>query len=209
MEKHLLIFGGGSTALEIREVVDKYFKSDFDKVLNVIGNYEKDCPYSFIRDENLEATNKAQLHYIVSFSDFKLREQIIKNMKKINAIPIRIVHPKAEVAVSAQLGLNIYIAANAVISSFSKIGDNVIINYNSVIGHDAKIGDNTIINPMAKISGNSTIGQNVLIGAGAFVFQGVEIGDNTLIDAMSYIDRNIESNKICSSKSLKIFNRVI
>ena len=69
--------------------------------------------------------------------------------------------------------------------------------------------NHVIINPGARVSGNVTIGSRVLIGSNSFISQGKHIGNDTLIDALTYIDRDIEKNRVCTSKKIKILKRVV
>lgn len=204
MKKILLIIGGKSTGLEIREVVDSYYNDSFNCVYNVIGSEEVTCPYSCIKDEemnNLLNDDSIDLYYIVSMSNHKVRAKFEKFFSNKNIKPFNVIHPKAEISPSATLGKNIYVASGVIVSSFAKVGDNIMLNFGVLIGHDSTVKDNCILLPGCKIGGGATINDNCLIGSGSFVKQGVSIGKNTFIDAMCYIEKNVEENKMCKSKN--------
>lgn len=203
-KKVLIIIGGKSTGVEIREVVDCYYSNSFDEVYNVVGVNDDICRFSSITDEDLESLiddYNVDLYYIVSMSNHKLRKKFSSFLKSKNVKPFNIIHPKSEISSSAVLGKNIYVASGVVISSFAKVEDNVMLNFGVLIGHDSIVKENCILLPGCKIGGEAIINENVLIGSGSFIKQGISIGKNTFIDAMCYIERNIEENKMCKSKN--------
>jgi len=203
MKKILLIIGGKSTGLEIREVVDLYYKDSFEYVYNVIGNDDEPCSFSYIKDDEMDClfndvTN--DLYYIISMSNHKLRIKFEMFFLNKNVKPFNVIHPKAEISPSASLGKNIYVASGVIISSFAKVGDNIMLNFGVLIGHDSTVKNNCILLPGCKIGGGATINDNCLIGSGSFVKQGVNIGKNTFIDAMCYVEKDVQENKMCKSK---------
>jgi UDP-3-O-[3-hydroxymyristoyl] glucosamine N-acyltransferase len=201
--KILIIIGGKSTGLEIREVVDSYYSNFFDDVYNVISVQDDICPYPAITDNEMELLIEdfdLDLYYIISMTNYKLRMKFISLFKSKNMKPFNVIHPKAEISKSVLLGENIYVASGVIISSFAKVEDNVLLNFGVLIGHDSIIKENCILLPGSKIGGGVVLNENVLIGSGTFIKQGVSIGKNTFIDAMCYIEKNIEENKMCRSK---------
>jgi acetyltransferase-like isoleucine patch superfamily enzyme len=202
-KKVLIIIGGKSTGLEIREVVDCYYSNSFDVVYNVVGVQDDICPFSAITDDDLELLiddSCIDLYYIVSMSNHKLRMKFSNFLNSKNVKPFNVVHPRSEISPTALLGKNIYVASGVLISSFAKVEDNVMLNFGVLIGHDSIVKENCILLPGCKIGGEAIINENVLIGSGSFIKQGVSIGKNTFIDAMCYIEKDVEENKMCKSK---------
>lgn len=210
--KILLIAGGKSTSIEIREVVQQFYKDIYDIVYNIIGdNEEISDSFNTIKDKDLELkvnSSSSEIFYIIGFSNPLLRVKFINIFESLRCKAINIIHPSACISTSAIIGVGNYIAANSVISSNAKIENHNIINYNVTIGHDASIESNCIFNPGSRVSGNVTLGSRILLGANSFIFQGKAIGNDVLIDALTYIDRDIHENSICSSKQVKVFKRV-
>tara|TARA_B100001059_G_C17764567_1_gene544833 strand:- start:195 stop:839 length:645 start_codon:yes stop_codon:yes gene_type:complete len=199
MEKILFIIGGESTGLEIREVVEKYFAETFNLVFNVIGNDEKSCVFSYIRDNDLQSyfdRLDIEIYYIISMANHSVRQKFIKKFEGKNITPYNIIHPESMISSSAKIGKGVYLAKGAIISSFSKIDDHCVINFGVLIGHDAIVGSNCILNPGCKISGEVKVGENTLVGSNSVIKQGVKIGKNVLIDAMCYMERDAESERM-------------
>ena len=208
IKKHLLIFGGHSTGLEIFDVVKEYYQPQFTDIYNLVENeydinsddilLEDDLPYYI---EN----NKDKIYFIISMTNQSVRYKCLKVAKQFRLTPVNIIHPNSYVSRSNTVGNGVYIAANVSISSNVKIHNHVIINYNTVIGHDAIINDDVIINPGVVIGGNVVVKERVIIGANSFILQGKTIGSDSSIDAMTYIDKDINSRKISSNRNLNIY----
>ncbi len=212
MQNKLLVFGGLSTAIEIFEVVEKYFVNNFDEIFFVIADTDEKTTSNQIHDSEVSGLVNSHFKYIISFSNHQLRLKIEKLMNSLRVLSVNIIHPKAEISPTAKIGSGNYIAANSVVSSNVKIGDNNLINFNVVIGHDSVIEDHVIINPGVSLGGNCHISKRVLIGANSFIFQGKKIGEDSIVDAMTYVERDIESGVICTNRdydNLKILKRRI
>ena len=203
----LFIFGGSSTALEIFKVA-KNNKKNFSDIYFVIGEDENVTNNNQIKDSQISLFINKNSFYIISFSDSILRAKIREETKNLNLSPINIICPSSIIFDTVKMGEGNFINSNCIVSSNSVIGDHNILNFSSQIGHDTKIGNDVILNPGARISGNCVIGNRVLVGSNSLVMQEKIIGDDTLIDALTYIDRDIASGKICSSKNLRVYDRI-
>ena len=210
MNKNLLIFGGKSTALEIRESAIAHYSSDFSNVLLVIPDNEKlDHDYEYVFDRDISEFIKDNVcQYIVGFTNHNGRKKIQQIMHTLKVEPVNILHPSAIISKSVTIGIGNYIAAGSIISHNARIHNHCIINYHVTIGHDTLIKSNAIILPGSRISGNTIIGERVLIGANSFIFQGKSIGNDCVIDAMTYVSNDLEDFHICSSRNSKKFRRV-
>lgn len=208
----LLIIGGSSTALEIRECAE-LAPERYDEIQNVVGDNEV-CQYSYIKDSQLEEKLKSAQNsrFIVGITNIKLKEKFESILMSYGSKPINVIHPTSVISPSAKLGDGNYVGAYAIISSNAVVGDNNLINLQVTVGHDAVIGNNCALNPAARISGNVKIEDNCLIGANAFIFQGLTICHDTQIDAMVYIRENVTApstifSKFCSKLLILKRNR--
>ncbi len=89
--------------------------------------------------------------------------------KTVGFVPVTIVHPKATVSSSAQVGSGTVILANAAIGPGTRIGEDVIINTSAVVDHDCKLSDHVHISQGAVLAGNVIVGEGALISVGAIV----------------------------------------
>ena len=92
-----------------------------------------------------------------------------------------LVHPRAAVDASAQLGEGTQVLAGAYVGASTVVGDNCIINNGTVVAHDCAIADHAHIAPGAILAGGVTIGRNALVGMGASAYLGVAVGADAII----------------------------
>lgn len=198
--KTLLVIGGSSTALEIRECADLFYKDKYEAIYNVIGDNEVSSLDNVIHDGELDTflINK-DIDYIIGFTNQKLKK--LFSEKLYMAAPVTIIHPMSCISPSAHIGNGTYVGATAIVSSNANVGSGCIVNIGASIGHDSIVGDNCVFNPGARVSGNCKIGARTLFGANSFVFQGKSVGEDCAIDALTYIDRNIDDKKICTNNA--------
>lgn len=191
--KTLYVVGGSSTALEIREVAELFYKSQFDKIYNVVADRDS-CIYSFIEDRKLlnSISEAEDVYYIVGFTNISLKERYISLFDNYGGKPVNIIHKDVFIAPSVTIGRGNFITCQSILSTQATIGNHNIINYQVVIGHNAVIGDNCTLNPGCKLSGHVKLGNNCMVGSNSFILQGVQVVSDVKIDAMTYISRNID-----------------
>lgn len=210
MKKSLLIFGGKSTAIEIRESVLIY-PNLYDNVLLVVPDDEiVENNYDHILNKDLDLyTRNYDCKYIIGFTNIPGRLKVQKKMKELNVSPTNVIDPSSFISETAKIGKGNFISSGAILSHKSVIGNHCIVHYHVSIGHDSHIEDNSIFLPGSRISGNVKIGNRVLVGSNSFVFQGKKIGDDCIIDAMTYVDSDMEENHIGSSRRFNQYKRVV
>ena len=90
--------------------------------------------------------NRARLSYARILRD--------QGMELINAI-----HPMASISPTASLGVNVIVAAGAIICTDTRIGDSVILNTGAIVDHECDIGPGAHICPGALLAGRVRIGE--------------------------------------------------
>lgn len=92
-----------------------------------------------------------------------------------------LIHPRAYVADSAQVGAGSMIMAGAVVDIRAKIGEATVLWPCACVNHDAMIGANCFI------SSNATLNGLVHLGEGSFVGSGAVIVDRCVVPPSSFI----------------------
>lgn len=189
MKKKIVLIGGGGHAKVVIDaikcskkyaifgIVDPKLRVG-DTVLGVkvLGGDEVLCDMSRKRI-------KHAFIGIASIGKCKLRKEVYKRLKTLNfELPV-VVHPKAIVASSVELGEGTFVAVRAVVNPCTKIGRNAIINTSSSVDHDCIIGDFVHISPGVTLSGGVKVGDETHIGTGATVIQNLTIGKRCIIGA--------------------------
>ncbi len=85
-------------------------------------------------------------------------------------VPLRgVIHPRAQVDLSAILGNNVSIGANSVISEGVEIGDNVRIGANCIVEPYVRIGDGSCLHNAVILHEGTQVGSAVWIDSGAVI----------------------------------------
>jgi UDP-3-O-[3-hydroxymyristoyl] glucosamine N-acyltransferase len=108
----------------------------------------------------------------------------------------RIIHPRAYVAGSAEVGHGCLVEPGAVISSEAVLGFGVTVKRNASVGHHAVVGDYCDISPGVCMASRVVVGRAVMIGAGAVIRDGVTIGENSWIGMGSVVTKDIPAGVI-------------
>ena len=113
--------------------------------------------------------------------DISIRVQIFELLEKGGFTLPKIIHNRATVEPSANVGEGVQVFANAYIGSDSKLNPRCMVNTNAVISHDCTIGSYTHISPGALLAGHVHVGERTLIGMGVTTAIGVNIGTGVRI----------------------------
>lgn len=102
-----------------------------------------------------------------------------------------LIHPSAQIARGAVIGVGSVVMAGAIINSDARIGQNVIINTGALIDHDCIIGDSVHVAPGVTLCGGINIGDQCVIGAGSVICPNLSIGKNVMVGAGSTVLTNV------------------
>ena len=138
---------------------------------------------TMVRDNSVE--------YFVAIGNNSVRCKIIKYLNHNNATIASIIHPKAIVSYSANIGKGVMIGHGSIINALANIEDGVICNTGSIIEHNCVIKENSHIAPGAVLCGDVHVGVRSFIGAGSVVKQGVIIGDDVIVGAGTTVIHDI------------------
>ena len=102
------------------------------------------------------------------------RLKIQKIFKSAGLLLNPLIHPKASICSTSEIGECSQVLAHAVIAADCKVGSSCIINHNSTLDHESKIGDGVHLAPGSIVCGLVSIGNNVMVGAGAIILEEYE-----------------------------------
>ncbi|MEO1528343.1 MAG: hypothetical protein AAFX06_23210 [Planctomycetota bacterium] len=197
--RHLYIFGGTSTALEIQDAANA--SAGVETYLVVPSNESPNGRDRIdIGDLVAHTERNPDAGFILSMTEQAVRRECLSKAELAGLEPVSVIHPSAMIAPSAHLLPGAYAAAFAVVSSHASVGPHTMINFHSVVGHHCVVGESVFLHPGARLGGNARIGNRVMVGSNAFVHQGRRVEDDVIIDAMTYVDRDVPAGHICSSR---------
>jgi sugar O-acyltransferase (sialic acid O-acetyltransferase NeuD family) len=128
---------------------------------------------------------------IIAIGDNRARCGYVKPIADHGLTLINAIHPTASVSRSAKLGLNVVVAAGAVVATESQIADLAIINTAAVVDHECEIGQAAHICPGVNLAGRVRVGQRAFVGLGANIIQCLSIGDAAVIGAGAVVLHDI------------------
>ncbi len=102
-----------------------------------------------------------------------------------------LVHPRAIVATSAEVGAGTVIFAGSVIGARVRVGRNVVLYSGVIAEHDSVIEDHAYCSPGVILSGSVRIREGAFLGAGAVVLPGVEVGAGAVVAAGAVVTQAV------------------
>lgn len=183
----------GHRDLKIRGIVDDGQKSPDDLMgVPIIGD-----------SSTLSDLHDAGVRYAVlgvgAVTNNKLRITLTQKLVDAGFEMLNLIHPKAVVEGSTQMGIGNQIFGGAIISSDVKLGDHTTINSGVIVSHDCTIGSYTHLTPGAILAGNVTIGENCVIGMGVTIYLGITIGNNVSISNGVHVMTDVPDDTIVKS----------
>jgi sugar O-acyltransferase (sialic acid O-acetyltransferase NeuD family) len=123
-----------------------------------------------------------------------LRRDIILRERARGAATMTIVHPRATVSASSQLGDGVVVLAGAVVNACAVIGDNVVVNTGAIVEHDCRIGSHVHLAPGCCLAGEVSVGEGSFLGMGSRVLPGVKIGNWCVVGAGAVVTKDVENH---------------
>ncbi|THB79335.1 MAG: acetyltransferase [Desulfobulbaceae bacterium] len=147
-----------------------------------------------IAPEELPSETGGKGLYVVTIGDNSSRNRVVSRLSNAGVSFAHVVHVRANVSTSAEIGAGTVVMPGATINSETMIGEHTIINTNASIDHDCQVSDFVHIGPGATLCGGVMVGEGSLVGAGATIIPNCRIGINVTIGAGTTIRSDIEDN---------------
>jgi UDP-perosamine 4-acetyltransferase len=128
---------------------------------------------------------------IVAIGDNRIRDGYAQKLAAAGLRLINAIHPSAILSPTAELGVNLVIAAGAIICTETKIADSVIINTAAVVDHECDIARAVHIAPGVRLAGRVSVGQGAFVGIGANVLPCLRIGEHAIVGGGTLVLRDI------------------
>ena len=181
--------GHGKVCVEIAALCgyDDILFLDDDRSLTECGGYavvgvEADFK-DYLDDKTL---------FFVSIGSAETRRRIIEKIEIAGGKIATLIHPKAVISDSVEVGIGSVVMAGAVINPGTQIGRGCIVNTSSSVDHDCIIGDYSHIAVGAHLCGTVDVGENSWIGAGAVVSNNLNICSDVTVGAGAVVIRDLD-----------------
>ena len=189
MNNRLIIVGAGGHG---RVIADNALKNGYSRIEFVDDNMTGECMGINIigTSEDLEKDNDGKTDFIIGIGDNDFRKM---TAEQYNVNWVSLIHPSAQVASSASVGVGTVVMANAVINACAVVGQHCIVNTGAIVEHDNIVGDYVHLSPNSALGGAVEIGTLTHIGIGATVSNNISICDNCTIGAGAVVVSDIET----------------
>lgn len=204
MKKKIILFPFNGNAIEALDCVD----DNFEVIGFIDDSYDKiGQVYQGIKVLNREVLIDKSIFVLAvpgSPTSFKERMAHIESLNLPESRFVNVIHSKASVSKSSNIGINNLIMSGVVITSNAQIGSHNCILPNTVIHHDSNVGDFNLIGSNVVIAGHVKIGSNNYIGSATSFKNNLKIGHQNLFGLGSNVVSNFENNQIIYGNPARI-----
>lgn len=142
-------------------------------------------------------------HFIVALGTPEGRRMAADVVAGAGKQLVTLVHPRAHVSASAEVGAGTIVCPFAMIGAHSDVGSNVSINVYGSVGHDAVIGRDVVISPYAAVTGTVRLGEGTFLGTHVTITPGLVIGSHSKVTAGSVVGRNAPAGSLLTGAPAK------
>jgi len=129
----------------------------------------------------------------IAIGDNAARKNIYRELKRLNAPLVTIVHPTAIISQDVEIGEGCFIAPGAIINNGTRVGPVSIINTGSIVEHDNEIGCAVHVAPGTTTAGRVTIKDLAFVGVGSTILPDIVVGEAVMVGAGSTVVKDVPS----------------
>jgi UDP-perosamine 4-acetyltransferase len=190
--ERLLILGTHAFAEEVTDLVAQtpgfvlagYVENqDRDRCREPLGG----LPVHWIDDLEPLAADHLALCAIGTTRRFRFTRQAVERGMRFATL----VHPRATVLPSAELGAGCTVSVGAVIAARTRVGEHTIINRGALVGHHTQIGAHCFLGPGCNVAGRCRLGDRSYVAMSATVVDGVSIGEDSVVGAGAVVTKDV------------------
>ena len=189
--KDLIIVGAGGFGREAYHLAKTIglwnIKGFIDDNLNALDGVRCDSQIiGTIKDWNISENEV----FAIGIASPKIKEIVSKSLKERGAKFVTLIHPRAMVYETADIGEGCVIGGMSNIGDCAKVGNFVNVA-GSVVGQDSIIDDYSTTTAFVNIV-SAKIGKRVFIGSHSVVLNGKKVGDDAFVCAGSIVMSNVK-----------------
>ena len=192
---NIIIVGAGGCGREVYEMakvvfpVEEYENKGFlSDDLEALGDLQLDVPIlSTIVDYQPQPADR----FLLAIGDVQGRRKVALALKERGAQFLTLVHPRAEISESAELGEGVIVYPFAFVSCQVKLDDFCLLNAYAGCGHDAQVGAFSVLCPYAAVLGGAVLAEMVFLATHVTVAPKKRVGIGAVVSANTSVLRNV------------------
>jgi sugar O-acyltransferase (sialic acid O-acetyltransferase NeuD family) len=141
---------------------------------------------------------------VIAIGDNAVRQSIAQMYQ---ADWLTIVHPRAYVDSTAQMGPGTVVFAGAVVQASTRIGNHVIVNTSASVDHDCVVEDHVHIAPGVRLAGAVSIGAQTFVGMGALILPERRVGANVVVGAGAVVTQDLPNGVTAVGVPARVIRR--
>ena len=159
---------------------------------------------------NLYAQNIKKKAFAVTMGDNKVRSEIANKIRSLGGLTPTLIHPKAIVSRSAEIGEGCFIHLNVKISTKCKLGNDCVIDFNSLVAHHAVLGNACYLSSIAMVGSYCVIGERVLFGMNALILPlRLTLGSDCIVGGKANVTKSFPNNCVLVGNPAKKIKEVL
>jgi acetyltransferase EpsM len=213
MREKLVIWGAGSTALIVADIIrlrDQYEISGFLDSINPERAQTEFCGASILGGEEQldDLLQQGVNHVVCAISIGRVRLQLTELARTKGFQLAAAIHPQTVIASGVPIGAGTIIMAGAVVMPGSRLGENVIISTCASVDHECTIADGAWINVGALLGGRIIVEQAATVEIGAIVAGRIRIGADSVVGAGSLVLDDIPNGVLAYGRPAKVIRKI-
>lgn len=192
--KKIVIICRGGFGLEMQTYIQDAFPEGSGYALDRVQDL-------FPQDDFVPAPDEV---FVVAHGDPAIKAKLVRKIQAAGGAFISVIHPRAYVASTAQVGEGAIICPFAFVGPFATLEPHVIMNVHSGCGHNSRLSSFTILSPYASVSGAAVLEEEVFMGSHAYVAPEVRIGARTKISTGAFANNDIPADALAVGNPARV-----
>jgi sugar O-acyltransferase (sialic acid O-acetyltransferase NeuD family) len=136
-----------------------------------------------------------------------IRDEIFGNLGlERNRFPA-LVHPKADIDITATVGHGCIVHPGACLGTGSRLDDFSILAVNSALGPDSLVQEFAMVTSLVLILSKAVVGRMAFIGSMTCILEDIQIGNFSRVGVGSVVARNIPDNAIAMGSPARVIGK--
>jgi sugar O-acyltransferase (sialic acid O-acetyltransferase NeuD family) len=198
----LIIYGGGGHAKALIDLIRAEGKYSITGILDdgvPAGTRVMGVPVlgggALLNQIKNKGINKA-VNAVGGIGNIAPRLAVYQKLQSAGFTCPTVIHPRAFIEPSAQIGGGGQVFFNAYVGSESRVGFGCIVNTGVIISHDCILNDYVNLSPGAILAGDVTVQERTLVGMGVTVNLHVTIGAGSRVGNSAVVKADVPENGI-------------